>query len=32
MTDWMILVPPDSFVFAGTSGFCGSLDQAVTIP
>src|SRR3954469_23762106 len=32
MTDWMILVPPVSFVFEGTSGFCGSLDQAVTIP
>src|SRR3954454_2109954 len=32
MTDWMILVPPDSFVLAGTSGFCGSLDHAVTIP
>src|SRR3954467_8490536 len=32
MTDWMILVPPCSFVFEGTSGFCGSLELAVTIP
>src|SRR6476469_8675983 len=32
MMDWMILVPPDSFVLAGTSGFCGSLDHAVTMP
>src|SRR3954451_24682809 len=32
MTDWMIVVPPDSLVFAGTSGFCGSLDPPVTIP
>src|SRR4051794_6516556 len=28
----MILVPPVSFVLAGISGFCGSLELAVTIP
>src|ERR1700712_4515433 len=28
----MILVPPVSFVFAGISGFCGSLDHATTFP
>jgi len=32
MTDWMILVPPCSFVLAGIRGFCGSLEFAVTIP
>jgi hypothetical protein len=30
--DWMILLPPCSFVFAGMSGFCGSLENAVRIP
>ena len=28
----MTLVPPDSFVFIGMSGFCGSSAFAVTMP